>query len=102
MYDISQNLDALHDHLATIYPGMRAPSFRVTERADGALILHYTSERKGLEHVVIGMVRTVAKKLHNRNVKVLWHSYDVSFFPGTRGWEGLTKYFVPCSGPCNC
>ena len=50
---------------------MRAPSFRVTERTDGALVLHYASERSGLEHVVIGMVRTVAKKLHNKNVKVV-------------------------------
>ena len=49
---------------------MRAPSFRVTERGDGALILHYYSERKGLEHVVIGMVRTVAKKLHNKDVDI--------------------------------
>ena len=56
--DFLQNLDALHDHLATIYPGMRAPSFRCTEREeDGALILHYYSEREGLEHIVIGIVK---------------------------------------------
>lgn len=56
--DFLQNLDALHDHLATIYPGMRAPSFRCTERQeDGALILHYYSEREGLEHIVIGIVK---------------------------------------------
>lgn len=56
--DFLQNLDALHDHLATIYPGMRAPSFRCTERdEDGALILHYYSERGGLEHIVIGIVK---------------------------------------------
>lgn len=56
--DFLQNLDALHDHLATIYPGMRAPSFRCTERPeDGVLILHYYSERPGLEHIVIGIVK---------------------------------------------
>ena len=68
--DFLQNLDALHDHLSSIYPGMRAPSFRVTERDDGSIILHYYSERKGLEHVVIGLVRTVARKLHNKEVNV--------------------------------
>lgn len=53
-----QNLDALHDHLGTLYPGMRAPSFRCTERSeDGALILHYYSDRPGLEHIVIGIVK---------------------------------------------
>lgn len=56
--DFLQNLDALHDHLATIYPGMRAPSFRCTERPeDGTLILHYYSEREGLEPIVIGLVK---------------------------------------------
>ncbi|GFS53639.1 guanylate cyclase soluble subunit beta-1 [Nephila pilipes] len=69
--DFLQNLDALHDHLATIYPGMRAPSFRCTERpADGALILHYYSERAGLEPIVIGLVKAVASKLHNTEVEV--------------------------------
>lgn len=56
--DFLQNLDALHDHLATIYPGMRAPSFRCTERPDdGVLVLHYYSERPGLEYIVIGIVK---------------------------------------------
>ena len=53
-----QNLDALHDHLSTIYPGMKAPSFRCTERpSDGATVLHYYSDRPGLEHIVIGIVK---------------------------------------------
>ncbi|GFR10002.1 guanylate cyclase soluble subunit beta-1 [Trichonephila clavata] len=69
--DFLQNLDALHDHLATIYPGMRAPSFRCTERPeDGVLILHYYSERAGLEPIVIGLVKAVASKLHNTEVEV--------------------------------
>ncbi|XP_075545758.1 guanylate cyclase soluble subunit beta-1-like isoform X1 [Dermacentor variabilis] len=69
--DFLQNLDALHDHLATIYPGMRAPSFRCTERpGDGALLLHYYSEREGLEPIVIGIVKAVASKLHHTEVQV--------------------------------
>ncbi|RZF48540.1 hypothetical protein LSTR_LSTR011155 [Laodelphax striatellus] len=69
--DFLQNLDALHDHLSTIYPGMRAPSFRCTERPeDGALVLHYYSDRPGLEHIVIGIVKTVASKLHDTEVEV--------------------------------
>ncbi|KAK7475319.1 hypothetical protein BaRGS_00033466, partial [Batillaria attramentaria] len=69
--DFLQNLDALHDHLSSIYPGMRAPSFRCTEREeDGATILHYYSERPGLEHIVIGIVKAVASELHNTQVNV--------------------------------
>lgn len=52
-----QNLDALHDHLGLLYPGMRAPSFRCTEESDGSLILHYYSDRAGLEYIVIGIVK---------------------------------------------
>ena len=52
-----QNLDALHDHLATIYPGMKAPSFRCSEGPEeGTIILHYYSDRPGLESIVIGIV----------------------------------------------
>uniref|UniRef100_A0AAR5P7X4 guanylate cyclase n=1 Tax=Dendroctonus ponderosae TaxID=77166 RepID=A0AAR5P7X4_DENPD len=69
--DFLQNLDALHDHLGTLYPGMKAPSFRCTERPeDGALVLHYYSDRPGLEHIVIGIVKTVASKLHNTEVEI--------------------------------
>ncbi|GFR74127.1 guanylate cyclase soluble subunit beta-1 [Elysia marginata] len=69
--DFLQNLDALHDHLSTIYPGMRAPSFRCTLReSDGATVLHYYSDRPGLEHIVIGIVKEVARELHNSPVQV--------------------------------
>ncbi|PVD34602.1 hypothetical protein C0Q70_05878 [Pomacea canaliculata] len=69
--DFLQNLDALHDHLSSIYPGMRAPSFRCSEREeDGATILHYYSDRPGLEHIVIGIVKAVAKELHSAEVHV--------------------------------
>ncbi|KAI4463959.1 guanylate cyclase soluble subunit beta-2 [Holotrichia oblita] len=69
--DFLQNLDALHDHLGTLYPGMKAPSFRCTERPeDGALVLHYYSDRPGLEYIVIGIVKAVASKLHGTEVDV--------------------------------
>ena len=64
-------MDALHDHLATIYPGMKAPSFRCSEGPEaGSLILHYYSDRPGLESIVIGIVKAVGKKLHNTDVEV--------------------------------
>ena len=55
--------------LQSIYPGMRAPSFCCTERPeDGATILHYYSEREGLEPIVCGIVKAVSKKLHDSEV----------------------------------
>ncbi|XP_064636807.1 guanylate cyclase soluble subunit beta-1-like isoform X2 [Lineus longissimus] len=71
MHEFLQNLDALHDHLQTIYPGMRAPSFRCTEGTEvGSTILHYYSERPGLESIVIGLVKTIAVHLHKTEVDV--------------------------------
>ncbi|XP_022437910.1 guanylate cyclase soluble subunit beta-1 isoform X3 [Delphinapterus leucas] len=65
----SSNLDALHDHLATIYPGMRAPSFRCTDAEKGkGLILHYYSEREGLQDIVIGIIKTVAQQIHDTEI----------------------------------
>ncbi|XP_044154814.1 guanylate cyclase soluble subunit beta-1 [Bufo gargarizans] len=64
-----QNLDALHDHLGTIYPGMRAPSFRCTDAEKGkGLILHYYSEREGLQDIVIGITKTVAQQIHGTEI----------------------------------
>lgn len=85
--DFLQNLDALHDHLATIYPGMRAPSFRCSERIDGSLVLHYYSEREGLEHIVIGIVKVS-----------LLHSIDFLFrifFITNTGHSYTHIHFIP-------
>uniref|UniRef100_A0A8C5A7W7 Guanylate cyclase soluble subunit beta-1 n=1 Tax=Gadus morhua TaxID=8049 RepID=A0A8C5A7W7_GADMO len=65
------NLDALHDHLGTIYPGMRAPSFRCTDAERGNnLILHYYSEREGLQDIVIGIIKTVAQQIHGTEIEM--------------------------------
>uniref|UniRef100_A0A8C7J9S9 guanylate cyclase n=1 Tax=Oncorhynchus kisutch TaxID=8019 RepID=A0A8C7J9S9_ONCKI len=72
-----QNLDALHDHLGTIYPGMRAPSFRCTDAEKGNnLILHYYSEREGLQDIVIGIIKTVAQQIHGTEMCVIQHKSE--------------------------
>lgn len=70
LQDFLCNLDALHDHLANIYPGMEAPSFRCAETDDGALLLHYYSKRSGLEHIVIGLVKTICTDVLNTRVSM--------------------------------
>lgn len=64
------NLDALHDHLAAIYPGMNAPSFRTTQRMDGGIDLHYYSNRKGLGPIVVGIMKTVARECLNTEIEI--------------------------------
>ena len=48
---------------------MKAPSFRCTEQPDHSIILHYYSDRPGLEFIVIGLVKIVALKLHKSEVE---------------------------------
>lgn len=52
-----------------VYKGMNAPSFRCTDDQNGNTILHYYSERPGLEFIVIGLVKVVAHKLHGSEVE---------------------------------
>ena len=73
--DFLSNLDALHDHLSSEYPGMRAPSFRVSPPEDkdassSSILLHYYSERAGIHDIVKGIVRSVAEKLYHTPIVI--------------------------------
>ncbi|XP_006879665.1 PREDICTED: guanylate cyclase soluble subunit beta-2-like [Elephantulus edwardii] len=63
-----ENLDALHSYLALSYQEMNAPSFRVENRADGKMLLHYYSDRSGLCHIVPGIIEAVAKDFFDIDV----------------------------------
>ena len=71
LQDFLTNLDALHDHLSIIYPQMEAPSFRCTEGLNKSeFLLHYYSDRLGLENIVMGIVKSVAREYYNVEVEV--------------------------------
>ncbi|KAF7651393.1 hypothetical protein LDENG_00111540 [Lucifuga dentata] len=65
------NLDALHSYLALSYKEMNAPSFRVETTEDGKILLHYYSDRKGLYHIVPGIMKAVAKDFFGSKVTML-------------------------------
>ena len=66
LQDFLTNLDALHDHLSIIYPQMDAPSFRCTAGVKKSeFLLHYYSDRPGLERIVMGIVRFVAREYYH-------------------------------------
>uniref|UniRef100_A0A671UFR5 guanylate cyclase n=1 Tax=Sparus aurata TaxID=8175 RepID=A0A671UFR5_SPAAU len=62
------NLDALHSYLALSYQEMNAPSFRVEMADDGKMLLHYYSDRKGLYHIVPGIIEAVGRDFFNSKV----------------------------------
>ncbi|XP_061482037.1 guanylate cyclase soluble subunit beta-2-like [Rhineura floridana] len=67
LMEFIENLDALHSYLALSYQEMNAPSFRV-EKTDGMMLLHYYSDRKGLCHIVPGILEAVARDFFDSDV----------------------------------
>lgn len=69
--DFFNSLDAVHEHLLFVFPGIRAPSFHAKDNSDGSGIeLLYYSERAGLEYMVVGMVKAAASKIFNFDVNI--------------------------------
>ncbi|XP_017314218.1 guanylate cyclase soluble subunit beta-2 isoform X2 [Ictalurus punctatus] len=68
LIEFIENLDALHSYLALSYQEMNAPSFRVERTHDGRTLLHYYSDRKGLHHIVPGIIEAVAKDFFGSKV----------------------------------
>ncbi|KAL6461794.1 hypothetical protein MHYP_G00299390 [Metynnis hypsauchen] len=68
LVEFIENLDALHSYLALSYQEMNAPSFRVERTHDGRTLLHYYSDRKGLHHIVPGIIEAVAKDFFGSKV----------------------------------
>ncbi|XP_042270427.1 guanylate cyclase soluble subunit beta-2-like [Thunnus maccoyii] len=68
LFEFTENLDALHSYLALSYKEMNAPSFRVERNPDGTMLLHYYSDRRGLCHIVPGIIEAVAKDFFNSEI----------------------------------
>ncbi|XP_063067934.1 guanylate cyclase soluble subunit beta-2 [Engraulis encrasicolus] len=68
LVEFIENLDALHSYLALSYQEMNAPSFRVEKMNDSRMLLHYYSDRKGLYHIVPGIIEAVAKDFFDSEV----------------------------------
>uniref|UniRef100_A0A8C6SQN0 guanylate cyclase n=1 Tax=Neogobius melanostomus TaxID=47308 RepID=A0A8C6SQN0_9GOBI len=71
LIEFIQNLDSLHSYLALSYQEMNAPSFRVEVTEDGEMLLHYYSDRKGLYHIVPGIIEAVAQDFFDCRVRMV-------------------------------
>ncbi|KAG9331943.1 hypothetical protein JZ751_016343 [Albula glossodonta] len=70
LVEFIENLDALHSYLSLSYQEMNAPSFRVERTEDGKMLLHYYSDRRGLCHIVPGIIEAVAMDFFNSQVNM--------------------------------
>ncbi|XP_066858592.1 guanylate cyclase soluble subunit beta-2-like isoform X7 [Anser cygnoides] len=70
LYEFIENLDALHSYLSLSYQEMNAPSFRVEKNEDGSMHLHYYSDRRGLYHIVPGIIGAAALDFFNIEISM--------------------------------
>ena len=63
-----QSLDSLHAYLTVSFKKMRAPSFTCESGQNGSILLKYYSQRKGLEYLVIGIVKAAAKAIYHSDI----------------------------------
>nr|XP_008104487.1 PREDICTED: guanylate cyclase soluble subunit beta-2 isoform X2 [Anolis carolinensis] len=70
LYEFIENLDALHSYLSLSYQKMNAPSFRVEKNGDGSMHLHYYSDRRGLCHIVPGIIGAAALDFFNIEISM--------------------------------
>ncbi|XP_065900116.1 soluble guanylate cyclase gcy-35-like [Dysidea avara] len=82
-----RSLDSLHAYLTVSFSEMNAPSFHCESKEDGSILLHYYSKRKGLEYLVIGIVKAVAKGIYHSNV-------DLEVLSRQDGQWGRNTYHV--------
>ena len=65
-----QGLNTLNHHVTNKYPAVRLPLFQVSPDHDESLRVSCHTTRLHFEHVLIGMIREVAKRLHNIDVAI--------------------------------
>ena len=69
VFEALQNLDNLHTRVGCAFPDLLPPSFWVTDIHGDSLVLHYQSERVGLDSMVIGLVKGLGRRF-SQNVAV--------------------------------
>jgi hypothetical protein len=59
------NLDQLHSCVGHVMPRLNPPSFHCSDVQNNSLKLHHYSSRRGLEHMVIGLIKGLGKKFNS-------------------------------------
>jgi hypothetical protein len=56
-----KNLPNFHARIMLMYPNLKPPHFEVSDMHQDSIVLHYRSDRPGLSHFVIGLLRGLGK-----------------------------------------
>ena len=94
--DFLATLDTLHEHLTDTYPGMKPPSFTCSENESG-LIVTYDSARMGLESVVVGIIKSIARGIFQQEVVLEVHQKQRPNDPARFTVQEVTKKHIHSS-----
>ena len=62
MVEFLNNINSMHSRLADTMPHMTIPTFSLSDITHNSMTVHYYSKRKGLEPMVTGLLRGLAKR----------------------------------------
>ncbi len=63
--EVLETLDVLHHRVESSMPGARLPNFQVTSSAPQRIELEYTSQRRGLAPMVVGLLTGLGERLND-------------------------------------
>jgi hypothetical protein len=57
-----ENLPDFHTRVMVLFPNLKPPTFKVSDRKDRSLRLHYHTDRRGLTQFVVGILQGLAQR----------------------------------------
>ncbi|WP_428605676.1 heme NO-binding domain-containing protein [Sedimenticola sp.] len=57
-----KNLNSLHTRVAQMMPELQAPGFSISDAQEGRFVLHYYSQRDGMQPMIIGLFRGLGRR----------------------------------------
>ncbi|GAX81649.1 hypothetical protein CEUSTIGMA_g9077.t1 [Chlamydomonas eustigma] len=71
--ELATRLDDIHKQIATRFPAMQPPHFRVDEITPESLLLHYYTDRPGLWPIAAGILKAIARDQYRHSLSVQLH-----------------------------
>jgi hypothetical protein len=79
IWEFLANLDNMHARVGLSFRNLRPPSFQCTDQTATSVHLHYLSHRRGLSHLVIGLLKGLGEMLKTPvDVQLLSHAEDAA------------------------
>ena len=76
------SLNLFFVYLSSQFSKIQSPEFCIGTRNDGSILLHYYSQRKGLEYFLVGIMKSVAKGIYQVDINLEVLTREVGSWDG--------------------